>query len=318
MGALQYVAAKIRRRPVTTIDTAAVGLFVYPFGNKWLGFGPWWKHLPALLRLCAAAGLILAVRSPNGRLLLVVLIGSLIPYAFTWSVGGGGEWRFTEHAYPIYLVFAFAMIVGACRALVALSSRRTTPREALDWIRHPGLMAATAALLLGWVAYRVLPYLVVRESIAAGEAGMIRAGDRDAIFFDGAWSRPHGSGNVVVRAAMGDRVSLRMPLPKIAEYALTLRMDPAQPSESAYVPRVTVFLDGQTIGQVRFQPDPSRIGTYRMPVPKALSGRFTSRLDLVATHTVAASDAGSRFAWLDPRTPVAFYLRYVRVEPLTQ
>jgi hypothetical protein len=39
-----------------------------------------------------------ALFSGTGRFMLLMLFTSLIPYAVTWSVGGGGEWRFTQHA----------------------------------------------------------------------------------------------------------------------------------------------------------------------------------------------------------------------------
>jgi hypothetical protein len=38
----------------------------------------------------------------TGRFLLLML--SVVPYAFTWHINGGGEWRFTMLAYPIYLI----------------------------------------------------------------------------------------------------------------------------------------------------------------------------------------------------------------------
>jgi hypothetical protein len=99
------------------------GLTTYPFANKWSGLDwitPWLRRLLAPL---AAAGLLLFTRSPHGRLLLVVLFTSLLPYAFTWGVPGGAEWRFTLVAYPFYLV---AALLAADRgvALVAARVRR--------------------------------------------------------------------------------------------------------------------------------------------------------------------------------------------------
>jgi hypothetical protein len=312
-GAAGFVIRKIVDRPITTIDTAGVGLFVFPFANKWTGFRPWWRPLGDVLSWCAVAGLVLALWSAGGRLLLVLLLTSLLPYATTWSLGGGGEWRFTQHVYPFYLVAACAAVDTAVRALVAFVRARTispgpTPRR----IRQ--LALAAAALGLGVAAYYVLPYFVVRETLAAGEPGMIRADPRGTVFFRGDWSAPYGSGHVIVRAALAERVSVRMPLPVRTDYTLTLRMDPVELADPANTPTVAVLLDRRLIGRVHFQPDPRRVGTYRIPVSADLAGRFASRLELVASHTVAARDAGRRFAELDPQARVSFYLWYVRIE----
>lgn len=111
-----FDAGELVRKGVT-------GLTTYPFANKWSGLDwatPWLRRVLAPL---AVAGLILFVRSPRGRLLLVVLFTSLLPYAFTWGVPGGAEWRFTLVAYPFYLVAAlYALACGA--AWIATRVRR--------------------------------------------------------------------------------------------------------------------------------------------------------------------------------------------------
>lgn len=315
VGALAYVTGKLRERPISTIDTAGVGLLVFPFTNKWLGFNQWSRHLGPVLRGFAVAGLILALWSREGRLLWLILITSLAPYAVTWSVGGGGEWRFTQHAYPFYLVAAGAAMTILGRGLALVVTRRV---ELASLITRPRLgQAATFTLIvaLGWLVYVTLPYFVVHEALAAGETVSVGVSDRDLLFFRDRWSDRSGSGNVVVRVAVGDRVSIRLPLPRPTEHLLTLRMDPPQVEDPAYQPKVTVFVDGHTIGHVRFNFDPQRVGAYRMTVPRELAGRSFSRLDLVASHTIPAAQSGPRFAWLPGDTPVAFYLWYVRVEP---
>ena len=108
----------------------------------------------------------------------------------------------------------------------------------------------------------------------------------------------------MVRVAQADRVSMRIPLPRRVDYTLTLRMDGPALADPAYQPRVTVFVDKQTIGHVRFTDNPSRVGAYRMPIPRELAGKLFGRLDLVASHTVRAGQAGPRFAWLPGDTPV--------------
>ncbi len=45
----------------------------------------------------------------------MMLALSVVPYAFTWHIDGGGEWRFTMLAYPIYLIAsALAIAGGGC------------------------------------------------------------------------------------------------------------------------------------------------------------------------------------------------------------
>jgi hypothetical protein len=170
-------------------------------------------------------------------------------------------------------------------------------------------------LLSGWVLYLTLPYLVIREALAAGESVSIGATDRDGMFFSSGWSQRIGSGNVYVRVAVGDRVSLRVPLPLAADHTLTLRMDGPFVADPAHQPKITVFWNRSNVGQVRFTNDPGRVGAYRVRIPRELAGRSSNRLDLVASHTVRADQSGPRFAWLPGDTPVAFYLWYVRIEP---
>ena len=112
MSAADYLRSKFAARPLATLDTGINGLLVQPFVTKWHGFGPWFEGLGAALRAVSVAGLAALPFFPAGRLLLVVLLGSLVPYMFTWNVGGGGAWRFTMHAYPFFFVAVGVALVG--------------------------------------------------------------------------------------------------------------------------------------------------------------------------------------------------------------
>jgi hypothetical protein len=100
-----YLASAFAPREL--VQTGLRGLTTEPFASKWRGLDyltPWLRRLLAPL---AVAGLLLFALSREGRLLLVILLGCLLPYAFTWKVPGGAEWRFTLAAYPFYLLAAF-------------------------------------------------------------------------------------------------------------------------------------------------------------------------------------------------------------------
>jgi hypothetical protein len=259
---------------------------------------------------------VLALWSAHGRLLLVILFGSLAPYALTWAVGGGGEWRFTEHAYPIYLVLAFESL----RMAVAVA-RRSVRRDfawarAIAARRRQVAVAAFAVLLVAG-AYVSLPCLIARETVLAGEPAMVVAGPRDWCFFRGTWSAPYGSGrNVTLRAAGSERTNIRVPLPAGRPFQLTLRMDPADTADATRRPAVVVYLDRQRLGEIHWSVQPGRVGTYRFLLPAGFARTTMAELELVASGTVAARDAGPAFRALAGSTPVALCLWYVRIEPL--
>lgn len=308
-----YLRDKLTSRPITTIDTASQGLVTYPFENKWHGFVHWHERLPGVLAWLAAVGLVGAVFSADGRLLLVVLFSSLLPYAFTWSLGGGGEWRFTEHAYPFYLVFAAAVAVAAIRWMVAVVRRQP------GWVVSPPrstvlrLVGVVAALALAWAAYGALPWLTVREALLAGDEVNITAGHRDRWFFAGGWSPPV-LGGVPYRVAQDELVGLRLPLVTGSEFWLTLRMDPAETADAGEQPRVAVFLNRRLLAHFDLTRDPARMGSYRIRVTNP-DRRAIDRIDLLASHTVPARAAGPNYESLDPASPVAFRLWYVRIVP---
>ena len=165
--------------------------------------------------------------------------------------------------------------------------------------------------------YVLLPFFVARESLQAGEVAMITAGARDTVFFDGGWSPPSGQNGVVLRVAEREHVSMRVPLPAAGSVLLTLRMDPAETADPMRQPAVKVFLNRQPVGSVALTRTPGRVGAYRFSIPAGSPRGLTNTVDLVSTHTVAASDAGVNFASLDTTTPVAFRLWYVRIEPVS-
>jgi Dolichyl-phosphate-mannose-protein mannosyltransferase/PA14 domain len=130
MGWLDYLRAGSPL--VEQAGTGLRGLTTYPFGNKWRGFDGLGAWLGTPLSLCALAGLVLFALRPVGRLLLVVLVTSLLPYAFTWRIPGGAEWRFTMHVYPLYLLAAALAIVTGVSLGAQRVRRRASSSPARD------------------------------------------------------------------------------------------------------------------------------------------------------------------------------------------
>jgi hypothetical protein len=129
MGWLDYLRAGSPLRQ--QVATGLTGLTTYPFRNKWHGLDHVSTWLARPLGVAAVAGLALFLRTAQGRLLLVVLFTSLLPYAFTWAIPGGAEWRFTLHAYPFYLIAAaLALTCAAGWARRALARRAATRASA--------------------------------------------------------------------------------------------------------------------------------------------------------------------------------------------
>ena len=312
VGALEYAGSKLASRPISTLDTAAQGLFTVPFENKWKGWQNWNGAIGPVMKVFGAFGTIAALWSPHGRLLVLILLTSLIPYALTWSLGGGGEWRFTQHVYPLYLVFACAAISWTVAAVRDLVRRQRTVRVTRRHVTRAAALATAA--ILAWGAFTFSPLLVAREALAAGDAVSITAGDRDAWFFDGKWSKPIDYGNVAVRVAEADVVAIRLPLADAA-YVLTLRMDPPLTADGSRQPKLTVFLNRRQLGEITLARDPARMGNYRLHVPKE-AVKALSRLEILASHLVPAAEAGVPFESLAADTPVAFRLWYVRLEPM--
>ena len=105
---------------------------------------------------------------------------------------------------------------------------------------------------------------------------------------------------------------VRLPMPMGRDYDIVLRMDPVEP---AMQQRVNVFFNGHLIGRPNLLWDPTRVGSYRVPV-RADMVRPTNELVLRPEAMVQAGSAGARFSWLDPAERVGVRLWYVRVLPL--
>ena len=309
VSAAAYIGSKLASRPLATLDDGFIGLFVWPFATKWTGWNPWLPAVGPAAEVAALAGLGMLLSSSGGRLLLLLVGTSLLPYAFTWKLGGGGEWRFTLHAYAFYIVAAaFAMVTGA-RALCHLRQREAAASMA-SVARAARRAAPVAALAIAGVAlYYWLPWPVVNEAIAAGESTSIEAGPRDRIFFREGWSDPHLEG-ITVRVSTGPWGVARIPLPARRAYQMVVRLDPVAPEAHQ---RVRVLLNRQQIAQFPLAWNPDRVGAYSVTLPADVVRAGSNELVIIPEPTVAAGSTGPHLAWLDPRQRIGVRLWYLRI-----
>jgi Dolichyl-phosphate-mannose-protein mannosyltransferase len=303
MSATEYIREKIAARPIAMLDVGSTGLFVRPFERKWSGFDPWVPALGAFLWRASLAGLAIWIFSSRGRLMLLMLVSSLAPYAFTWNVGAGGEWRFTMHVYPLYLLAA----VQACASVWA-AVRQRAPMPAAAIARRAAAVAGVC--IIAAIAYVSLPWFVAREAITNGEAVTIAPGDRDRLFYRQGWSTPRTDGNVTARISEAEQTVVHFPLTRKRAYDVILRMDPVQPDTQQ---RLTVLFNRQLLGRLQLSWNPERVGSYRLSLPVDWVKLGANEITLVPEPMVAAGSAGPRFAWLDPATKIGVRFWYVRV-----
>jgi Dolichyl-phosphate-mannose-protein mannosyltransferase/PA14 domain len=133
-----YLGSQLGRDPIGVVSLFIQGLTTVPFTAKWIGFEYWMTGFGRVMSWFSIAGLLMFVRDRTGRFLLLMLVLSVVPYAFTWHINGGGEWRFTMLAYPIYLIAAAVAI----ERLVRLAFRRWGGRK----VRPAGIEPATHGL----------------------------------------------------------------------------------------------------------------------------------------------------------------------------
>jgi Dolichyl-phosphate-mannose-protein mannosyltransferase len=310
-SATRYLAGKFQRRPLYETDTALEGLFIRPLTIKWSGFDVWLQGTSRALASLSVIGLALFAATADGRLLLIACFTALVPYAFTWNIAGGGEWRFTMHAYPVFLIaafFPFALLVRAVRPSwrAALVHRR----------RDLALAGACAVMIVAVLTlHRKLPYYIARESLAAGHATNFIAGPRDEQFFTQGWSPWHVEGNVTVRVTIGERSEVLIPLPAEREYMLTLRADPVRADQPQ---TLNLLFNHRVLRTLELAWDPNRVGTYRITVPASYTHAGTNDLLIIPSRTIRAGDAGERFQWIDPALAIGTRVWYVRMEPVTE
>jgi len=313
MSASAYLRSMASEAPVGFADTFLNGMTTYPFDNKWLGFGAWSPRLAAALRLLSLAGLALFLWSPPGRFLLLFTAASLLPYAFTWRIPGGSEWRFTMHVYPLFLIAAFwsvHVLAGFVRRLSREDFAYTRGEQRLLL----GRVAATAAVAgMLWVVLTELPHRQLWEDLRAGRAAHLRAGPGDGRYFVGGWHPPVSAPNVTARFDKPGRTMIRLPMLRGRDHRLTLRLHPYH-YDGAPPQIVKVSLNGTPLAELELAWNPERVGSYEIDVPGELVTE-SNVLDLEGSWTTrAAAVSVNRFARTGQQ--VGFMVWYVNVLPL--
>jgi hypothetical protein len=184
---------------------------------------------------------------------------------------------------------------GRFRALVTASAAR----RALAW-------AALVAVVCA--AYALLPWLVVRETIAAGRDVSIETGSRDRTFFGAGWSAPYTDGPTF-RVSLAERSVVRIPLPTRRTYQIVLRLDPVAPDRQR---RASVLLNRQLLAVLHLNWNPERVGSYPLQLPSDRVRIGSNELTIVPDTLVPAISV-ARFASRDPHDRLGVRLWYVRV-----
>jgi hypothetical protein len=297
-SAASYVGVRLATRPWRTIDTLAIGMTAYPFANKWAGFDRWMPGLGVWIAALALGGMIGWLTTPAGRLLLVVLASSLVPFALTWHLAA--DWRFTAHAYPFFLIAAASALAAIVRAAAPATLRSLPSRWRAVPARAAGLAAATAVAVAAVAAtvWRLLPPLVVGEALAAGEDITVPASGRTSVLFGSDWSPPYGAGAVVSRAALASPADIWLPLPRAQDYVLAIRLDPFPrplPGSTAPMPAVRARVNGEAVADLQLLWNPDRVGSYEVRVSGSIVQPGLNRLTLDVQS--ASADVPSIAVW---------------------
>jgi len=267
MGVAEFLA--YGRAPVELAETTFLGLTSVPFENKWAGYGDWSPLLgPVLAGLAGAGTLAWAVRL-EGRLLLVCLAGTLLPYATTWPIPGGAEWRFTAPAVPLYVVAGVMLAAAALRVAVGGTPGRAAHARALAYGLGTAGVLALALLGVGnWLRYER-----VAEDVRLGRSSIIEAGYRDLRLLRGGWSLPERRGNLLVRRATAGEV--RLPLLEGKPCSLEIQMEAPQGEPS-------VLLNGWPAPVRSVPATEGRMGSYEVLLPAERVRAGVNRLELRA------------------------------------
>jgi hypothetical protein len=308
LSARAYIGSRFAANPVRLTGTFVSGMTTYPFLNKWQGFDDWVAHAGAIAAVLAYIGLVLLASNETGRFLLLITAGSLLPYAFTHDIQGGAEWRFTLHAYPVFLVAAALAVERIAKALWVA---RGSTRNAIDTlqVRRSAVAAGVTIAVAGVVFPLIWPYAALAEDLWFNRPYTIFASADHRLLFDNEWSAPATLGNVTARWSNGPAASLSIPIARRRTHLLRLRADPADTDVNAAARQsLRVYVNRQLVATLPMQLTEGRVGAYDATVPDSVVHRGFNRVDLLITREGDGEHG-------DP-SPSRIRLWYVRVTPM--
>lgn len=229
--------------PWRFLETGFAGLTSYPFSIKWTGLGALFPGLGEVAKGLALASLPILLWRREGLIAIVVFVCSILPYAWTWNIPGGGEWRFTLPIYPLYLVSAAVAgetLFRTASGLLRKASRRQSAVNAGRYLVTGALLAVSFL----WVS-RWLDWLRVAEEIGQRRPALIEPGWQAGFFFKSGWTwtRP---AEKAAAALAGSEGYVRLPVPEGVGARVVMRLGSIQQSGRP----VEIFLGQRRLGSV--------------------------------------------------------------------
>lgn len=308
-GSGSFLVSQLRDQPARTVHTGLRGLTAYPWGNKWHGLSDHWgSPLGGALKWLSVIGVLMWIWLPKGRMALWVFVASMLPFAFTWELPGGAQWRLTMHAYAFLLPAAAYAVVEPFRwgrRLVA------APESRGEDLRKLGRRAAsTAALVLAFLAVlSILTPIAVAHDLSRGRPASVGGGNKDELMFGGGWRETRREGNITFHYPEADRGVIRVPMSGGRAYEAFIRLD-ALPEVAGAQDVFEFRVNRQWSERFTVEGNPNDVGRHRFWIPEGVVRGGLNRIELVALGGPGADTPGEQAAE-GPR----FRLWYVRFFP---
>lgn len=276
--------------PWRFVDTGFIGLTSYPFANKWAGLDALLPGLGPLSAWLALVGMPIVLWRTGGLLALLVSAFAILPYAWTWPIPGGAEWRFTLPAYPFYLV---CTAIAAETAFRWMSSLRA-PSRRLPVLRDAARVAATFALasvLFVWIG-RDLNWRRVKEAVNNERSALIETGLRDRVFFASGWTDPEAGGGARSISIKGSEAMLRLPVTRDGPTHIVLRVG----ASAGPIAPVGVWLGDSRVVLLSGEIDSGRTETFPVDPQGPLQDEIELRFERSTPSPLA--DAPLSLLWV--------------------
>jgi hypothetical protein len=282
------LSGRILDHPFDFLDSLCFGA-LRAFSDRWEGFAVWASPLEGTLAAAAILGLLGFMWSPAGRFLLLFLATSPVPYLLiVTTLPADARYRYTLHAYPIFLLASCYAIARTASAFSALRDPASRSWAAVAPVARRAAVTVLVAAAACAVAL-ALPPLRMLEELRRSSRTVVAAGPRDQFLFRNGWYAPVTMGGVTARYSANRHATVWVPMLEGRPTSLTLRLDPLE-AEGTPPQVVQVRLNGTLLATLTLRLNPKRFGSYRISVPvEAIRGGF-NRLDLLATYATAPRD----------------------------